>query len=623
MSARRHPLYARLAIPLVILLFVFGLIAADLGLAGLRLDLTDDRRFTLSRETAAVLAGLEEPIALRFYASSRLTDVSPAYADLRDRTAALLAEMQRLGGENLAVEVVDPAPYTAAEDRAVAEGIRPIPAGDGSGDFVYFGLAAGNAVDQRQAVAFLNPERAGQLEYDLVSLVAGLAQVKKPVVGLWSSLPLDGNPLLRQPPQSVLERIRRQFALREIEPDGGRIPADLDLLMVVQPSGLDPASAYALDQFIVNGGRVLLFLDPYSEQQALMNAQRGLPPLPPDFAPLAHLLAAWGLKMSADRVAADRRTARQVVVGGDDGRSVTDYVVWLSIPRDRMAADQPVVQGLSSVNLNSAGYVETTAEKTLPWLMRTSAEAEALPVDRMAINPDPAALLANYSAGGSALILAAAGEGPVESVFPAGPPAEVRDPALAEAHRAAGTGDSRLVVVADSDLLFDNTWIGGRGGEAVPLAGNGAFVVNALEWLAGLPPLGALRGRGVSERPFTVIEDLRREAELQARRREQALMRRIAAAEQEIGALERTADGGVVLSAEQRAAVDDLRAELLAARQDLRGVERRLRAQLDGTLQRIQLVNILAVPALVALVGLLVVLIRRRRALGPAGRRLG
>ncbi len=293
-----------------------------------------------------------------------------------------------------------------------------------------------------------------------------------------------------------------------------------------------------------------------------------------------------------------------------------------------MADDTPVVAAIAPLNLNTAGQLRQAegAESSLLPLVWSSTEAEVLSVERLAVNPDPTVLLADYQPGGSALTLAARVTGPAESAFPDGPPESLLESLgeaaddLAANHLGRSSEALDIIAVADSDLLYDASYIAVSQGTPVPLAGNGDFVVNALESLAGVPPLGSLRGRDLRERPFTVIEGLRREAELAFRQRELALIRQIEAAQQEIGEIEERRDGGVILTPAQREAMAELRDQQRVARRELREVQRGLRADLDRLVRQVQLLNILAMPLLVALVGILVILVRRRRALGGAAR---
>ncbi len=632
MRGPKAKLYGVLAIPLLILLFLVSVGLADRLLGHLRLDLTEDRRFTLSPVTLEILNGLEEPVSLRLFVSSRFTDTNPAYASYAARIDALLAELTRLSQGKLEIERFDPLPFSAAEDLAIAEGLQGLPLGGNPDERFYFGLTGRNALDQQQTIPFFALQGAATLEYDLAAVIAGLERVRKPKVGLATSLPLDGNPLLRQPPQALLSLIDPLVELQKVDLEAGFVPPEIESLMLVQPNGLSDVAAYALDQFVLRGGRLLAFIDPYSEQQALMDRQRRLPYRPPDFQAIAPLLQAWGVALPGGEVVADRLSARRVQVGSAGRDSSIDYVVWLSVPSARMNGNDPIVAHLEKLNLNTAGHLARLkdSEATVERLAWSSDEAEVLPTQRLAVNPDPTALIANYKPGGRELAFVQRITGPAETAFPEGPPAGWLEAIGADGqtvrigHLSEGQRPLDLVLVADSDLLFNAAWIGaGEDGSPAAVAGNGDFVVNALELLTGQSPLASLRGRSQSDRPFVLIEELRREAEQAAAEREQALIEQIGAVREEIETIERNLDAGLSLTSPQQQTLNSLRSDLQQAEVDLRAVQRGLREDLDRLVFEIQLANILAVPLMLALIGCLVMLLRRRRALGGAQRLRG
>jgi len=624
-------LRSQLAIPITILLFVALVVIADRGLGGLRLDLTEDRRFSLSEASRSLIAEIDEPITVNLYRSSLLTDVNPAYASHAKRVRNLLEEMARLSGGNIRVALIDPKPFSPEEDLAVADGIEAISAGDGTGDLVYFGLSARNSVDDLEVLPFLDLERAGFLEYDIASMFASLGRQDKGRVGVVSSLPLTGDRLDNFQPQLTFELMQQLFDLSEPDLASGQVPEEITLMMLVQPTDLSSAALYAVDQFVLRGGRLLLFLDPFSERNAVAS-QQGVSnvPGPSDLSLIAPLLAAWGIEIPQGEIAADRLSARRVLANVQGRPEPTDYVAWLSIPKAQLADDDPMVAQLQRLNFNTAGLIRATENDEsvnfLP-LAWTTREAEVLPVDKIAFQPDPGRLLADYAPAGDRLVLAARIEGRMSSAFPDGPPAELRsqegiDFASLEAkHRSQSKEPARIVAVADSDFLLDYVWLrqgSGRGGQPVPTANNGDFLINALEDLSGAIGLSGLRGRGLTDRPFTVMEELRRDAELKFRKREEALVAEIRRAEERIGALQESSDGGVALTQEQAATIEALRGELLAARRELRDVQRSLRDDLESLVSRIQLANILGIPLVIALLGLIVMIWRRRRALRGA-----
>jgi ABC-type uncharacterized transport system involved in gliding motility auxiliary subunit len=301
-----------------------------------------------------------------------------------------------------------------------------------------------------------------------------------------------------------------------------------------------------------------------------------------------------------DTVAGDRAHARRVRarVGGRD--TAVDYLPWLLLPAGQLAADDPATANLPGLALNSAGTIAALDGTSLSPLVTTSDQAAGLPIDRIATRPNPGRLLADFVPSGEARVLAA------------------------RVDRPAGAGP--LVVVADSDLLDDAVWTRRQEvmGEPrrVAATGNGDFVLNLAETLTGGRALSSLRGRGLSARPFTVIEEIRRKAEAQYRAREQRLAERVTQARQRIASLQRRErETGEVLSNAQRAEIDRLRADMLEARGELRAVQHELRAGVATIESRVQALVTWTVPAGVAVLALVLALIRRgRRARAPAAR---
>ncbi len=265
-----------LALAAVILLSVN--LASAVSLRSWRADLTQDRLFTISDGTRTILRGIGEPIKVRLYFSSKLGEAAPTYAHYFDRVRTLLEQYRDISGGKLELTILDPEPFSDAEDRAVAEGLRGVRL-NAEGELGYFGLTATNATDNRETISFFAPNRESFLEYDVTKLVNALANPKKRVVGLITGLPLDGgkSPMREQPtpPWLIMDQIREFFDVETLDEGVKEIPARIGVLMVAQPTALTPAAAYAIDQFALKGGKVLVFIDPMAEAAQLEMAQKG------------------------------------------------------------------------------------------------------------------------------------------------------------------------------------------------------------------------------------------------------------------------------------------------------------------------------------------------------------
>ena len=595
--------------------FVAFQVFSQTAFRGLQVDLTEDRLYTLSRATRDVLSDLQEPVTLRLYRSSQIKELGPYLVSYAQRVEELLREYVELSNGRLRLEVYDPQPYSPEEDMAVADGLRGIPVSV-EGDQLYFGLTGVNSTDDRKSITYLAPERAGFLEYDLTRLIFDLANPDKPVVAVIGDLPLMGDRATRFQPWGSMQAVEQFFAVRTPGGDVQHIEDDVDLLLLAQPATMSEATRYAVDQFALKGGRILVFADPLAEHGS---PQPQAPP--PGFEGLAPLLAAWKIELSADQVVGDRRLATPVQAQNNGRTVVVDYPFWLDLGQDQFAAGSIVLANLTRLALWTPGRIgvaEGSAFALEP-LVTTTTDGATFATDAIRFEVDLGKLYAGFQPGGAPLVLAAHLTGRPASAFPDGPPSSVTDEAVRSAHLAEADAPVHLILVADSDLLADDTWLRQQAtlGQqyAVPFANNGDFVVNALEFLSGSPGLMSLRGRGLTDRPFEVIEVMQQQAEQRFRATEQQLLDEITATETQIRELQQQErEGGVLLTAEQQQAADSFRAKVLDLRGQLRDVRHELRSDVEALATRLKLLNIWAVPALVALLAVVLALVRQRRA---------
>jgi ABC-type uncharacterized transport system involved in gliding motility auxiliary subunit len=598
-----------LAIVLFIALNVFG----ALSLRGERLDLTENRQFTLSPGTLQLLGGIDEPITLRLYASRSLREANPFLGSYADRVSDLLRTFADAAHGRITVERIDPEPFSPEEDRAVGFGLEAIPADPGGGTSGYLGIAGTNTTDDVDVLPVLSPEREAFLEYDLTRMVYNLSHLDKPVVALVSSLPLNGDPALQYRPWQVMQELGQFFDVRYQGGDVDRFADDVDVLMLVHPQGLSEKTLYAIDQFVLRGGKALVFVDPQSEAQAIRQ-QQGMPG--DTFSNLEKLFPAWGIAYDPNQVVADPRAARQVAYPSGGRDQVVDYLPWLTLDRGHLAADEVVTAELNRVNLATSGFLKHKegSATTLAPLLRSSPDAMAMPADKVRMFPDPFAILRDFRPGSEALVLAARVSGPLKSAFEKAP----EGAGGGAEHLSESKAPAQIIVVADSDLLDDRNWLASQrmlGQEmTVPLADNANLVANALDYLVGSEALLSLRGREVTVRPFTRVAEIRREAERQYRAKEQELLQKLGDLQEKVNSLQLgEAQDASLLSDAQRQEIEGFRGQLLDTRRELRDVQLALRKDIEQLRDRIRLLNIAAVPLLIAVVAIVLALIRRAR----------
>jgi ABC-type uncharacterized transport system involved in gliding motility auxiliary subunit len=635
-AARRTTAWAALGAIAVILVSI-NIIAARF--LAWRLDLSAEHLYTLSPGTKRTLAKIGEPITLRFYYSTRLGDTAPGYGVYARRVRELLDQYVASARGKIRLEVFDPQPFSTVEDQAVAFGLQGVPL-NGQGEQVFFGLAGTNSTDDEQVVAFFSPERERFLEYDLTKLVHNLAVPKKTVVGLLSFLPLEGDmtaAMQGRPsaPMAIVSQLEEVDTVRPLAADVTAIPDDVDVLMVVHPQHLSDATLFAIDQFVLRGGKAMVFVDPYSELAA---AHPNRPDFPgsPTGSDLPRLFKSWGIEVLPGVVAADRASAQRVNVPVPGrGPETLDYVAWLDLRAGDLDRRDVITADLNHVAMATAGVIRPLpkATTTLEPLITTSPDSTTIPVDKVMGMPDVAGLLADFKPDGKRHILAARLSGMVASAFPQGPPQPPAKPGAAKpgaeksgkgnpaATRwlARSTQPINVIVVADTDLLADGFWVTQQnffGREVtVPTADNGDFVANAIDVLAGGEDLIGLRSRGTVARPFEVVDQIRHEAEARYSSEEQALRAKLKDTQAKLASL--TGGGGtgvvVTLSPAQQKAIDQFRGDMLETRGQLRAVQAALRHNIAGLKGWLEFVNIALVPIIVAIVAIALAALRLKR----------
>ncbi|MBO0735049.1 MAG: GldG family protein [Alphaproteobacteria bacterium] len=610
-----------------------------------QLDLTRERLYTLSSGTLKTLSKINEPITLRFYYSPRLADEVPSYGVYAQRVRELLDQYVAAAHGKIRLEVYNPQPFSDIEDRAVAFGLQGVPL-DTSGEQVYFGLAATNSTDDQQIIPFFQPERERFLEYDLTKLVHSLAFPKKTVVGLISSLPLEGDmtAMMRgRPPEpmAIMEQLDQLDTVKPLAANIDAIPADVDVLMLVHPQHLSEKTLYAIDQFVLKGGKALVFVDPHSELQGSHPSQLDQPGSS-STSSLGRLFKSWGFQVPANAVAGDRRDAQRVgVPRPEGGMRPLDYIAWLNLKTDNLNRNDLITADLSHIVMASSGIIEPVAggKTTVEPLITTSLDSTKIPAEKLAGLPDVAGLLAEFKSDNKRYILAAHVTGTVESAFPDGPPKPPQPakpgakegeaqqpPKSSEQQSRPGTTALKqsaqpinVVVVADTDMLDDKFWLQKQGffGRrlVVPTANNGDFVANAIEVLAGGDDLVGLRTRGTSARPFDVVEDIQNRAEARYSAEEHALQTKLKDTRAKLESLtgKDQATAPTSLSAEQTKAIEEFRADMVQTRRQLRNVQAALRNDITRLKVGLEFFDIALIPIIVAVVALILGAVRLRR----------
>ncbi len=609
----------------VVLFFTVNVLS-HVAFRSARFDLTEQRLYTLTEGSRNILRGLDEPVTLRLYLSKKLAVELPGIQGYTNRVLELVQEYEQAAAGNLILHVIDPEPFSEEEDRAVGYGLRGVPLDAGNVQF-YFGLVGTNATDDRELIPFFQQSREEFLEYDLTKLVYRLGNPKQKVVGLLSTLPMDGGPQMPFPqapgsaPWMIMDSIRELMEVKVLDKAVTDIPEDVDVLMVVHPKQLGDPTLYAIDQFVLRGGRAVVFVDPHSEaDRVLPNPQNPMGMQAPRNSDLGRVFDAWGIELVNGKVVGDLPLAKKVNFQKQSRMMVADYPVWIDLAPRQLNAEDVMTAKLPNLTMASAGILRKKEDSAIEWTPLVETDDQAMQIDaaRLQFMPDIEGILRAYRPEGETLVLAARLTGKVKTAFPDGRP-EAADSEEKEQgapgddkktkqppHLAESADPINVIVVADTDMLQDRFWVqvqnflGQRIG--IPTSANNDFVTNALDNLTGSHDLISVRNRGSFSRPFTLVRAIQQEAEMQFRQKEQVLQQRLKETERKIQELQSGKEDQttVILSAEQEAALDGFRQELVATRKELRNVQHELQKNIESLENVVKFLNIGLVPLVIA-----------------------
>jgi ABC-type uncharacterized transport system involved in gliding motility auxiliary subunit len=601
------------------LLFIGLTVLFNHALRGWRLDLTENRLYTTAPGTDRILASIKEPINLYFFYSEKTAQQLPQLKTYGTRVREFLEELVGRSNGKLVLHVIDPQPFSEEEDRAAELGVRAVPVGAASSQF-YFGLAGTNSTDGHAAIEMFDPAKEQFLEYDVIKLVYQLANPKKPVVAWLSTLPMDGSPDPQtgrtRDPWMVFNEARQLFEVRPLAPTATRIDPDVNVLVLVHPKGLSPTTQFAIDQFALRGGRVLVFVDP--DAQADQSAADPNNPMAQFMADKSShfepLLAAWGVDFKSGQVVVDLE--RGMVVSMRQGEPPLQHIAVLGLDGSSMAKDVVTAQ-LDSVYMITAGSLSAVAGTKLKIepLIKTSSQAGLIPAQRVAMATDPRALRDGFKPSGEQMI-AVRVSGNATTAFPDGPPAGVT--AAPDALKASAK-PLNVVVIADTDMLSDYVWVRQSNffGQVVvqPVANNGELVWNAIDNLGGSNDLISIRGRAPYSRPFGRVNELRRNADAQLRTKEEQLQKELEQTEATLSKLQtgQPEGGNALLSNDQAREIERFQEQKLRIRKELRATKAGLEQDIETLGWKMKLINMLTMPLIVTALGLLVALWRKRR----------
>ncbi|MCY7295986.1 GldG family protein [Alteromonas sp. a30] len=601
-----------IAMLLLAVLFFVSVLLSQRLFQPLRVDLTEDQVYSLSDGSKSILQHIDEPIHLYFFFSEQASEGATTLRNYATRVENLLKEYESASDGMLKLHWIDPEPFSEAEDQAVDFGLTGA-ALAAENDAIYFGLAARNALDDQQVIPFFDPQKERFLEYDISQMIYQLSNAKPVKVGLLSGLSVSGgqNPMTGQfdPPWHFYSQLQSLYDVETLPSNASELPEALDVLLLIHPRSLSEEMRYAIDQFVLSGGKLVAFFDPHHESDPMLpmassgaNVSAG-----EDAQALEQMLAAWGINLDLEQIVLDPATGLEL----NTQMGPLKHLGVLGLSRDLIDQNDVVSANLEVINGASFASMMLSEDSQLTMLplMHSSELGSLAQGSEYAAVQDPNNLSDLLSQNTETRTLAARFSGPATSAFVESPETE-----LAE---HTNQGDINVVLVGDSDLLADHFWVSQSRlfDQTIytAFADNGSLLTNLVENMGGSSALISIRGRGTYSRPFTKVDDLMLEAQMKFQEQEAILEERLFETESVLSELEakQTEDGRLVLSDEQTQAIEKFNKERIAIRKELRDVRHQLDKDIEKLGSLLKFANIAIAP--IFLVLLLMLVMRAKR----------
>ncbi len=616
---------------LAVLFLVVNMLSSTL-FTNARIDLTENELYTLTDGTRNIIKSIKEPVTMYLFYSDKASEDVPQLRTYATRVKELLSEYEQLSNGNIVLNIIDPVPFSEEEDQAGSFGLQAIPVG-ATGENVYFGLAASNAVGDTEVLTFFQPQREQFLEYDVSKLLTTLSNPKKTVVGVITQLPVfggfDAETAQMTKAWAIIAQMRQLFEVKQLDVTTDIIDADVDILLVIHPKNITDPTQYAIDQFVMRGGKAIFFVDPHSEVD--IPVRQSSTPLEVEggrASSLKKLFDAWGIDFDTTKVVLDRKYA--LTVGGAHEGQSRHYGL-LAVTKNNIDAEDVISSELEVISAGVSGFLKSKEGadiKIIP-IVTSSDESALIEANKFRFLPDLKQLSNGFEPTGEEYILSARIQGKLNSAFKDGRPqmsdAKIVDESKYGEHLGSTKEDANLIVVADTDMLSDRMWVQVQEffGEQIfnAWANNGDLIINAVDNLTGSSDLISIRGRETSTRPFERVNDLRLAADQKFRSTEEELQAKLAETEKKLVELQKVRDDNneLMLSPEQEAEIERFQQDKFKVRKELRQVRHNLDLDIEKLGSKLKFINIGLVPIIISILALILAFVRsrkRKRALG-------
>jgi ABC-type uncharacterized transport system involved in gliding motility auxiliary subunit len=584
-----------------------------------------------------------------FFYSESATEDTPQIRTYANRVQELLREIVIASNNRISLSVIDPQPFSEEEDLATQFGIQAVPISQGAPG-IYFGLVVAQPEDREnnpqgraaETLPLIRPELEQFLEYEFMKLITKVNEPDLQVVGLLTELDIDGgfDPVAGQATQQwmIMDIIRQLYAVQRVDKSAGEIDEEIDILMIVHPQGLSEQMLYAIDQFVMGGGKTMVFLDPNADSMVSRTQQGNLIPAGMS-SELPGLLEAWGIEFPGDKVLTDNELALRVSMG--QGQRPIAHLGMLGAQRNFLTQSDSVTSRLETINMSSPGVIRQAAGASTRFEALIVSSSDSMLMDARLLEDvtDPSILFDEFVSADISHTIAARISGVIKTAFPDGrpidpievtdeevdePDSEITDAVVAEEepvpeHLNSSNSEVNILVFADTDMLSDRMWVqvGQFMGQRIPrpFSNNGDMVINALDNLSGGADLSSIRGRGTYSRPFTRVIQLQRQADDRLRVEEAELLDRLAEAEASLAELNQDENGELVgqVTPQIQAEVDRFNEQMLETRRSLRDVQYQLTEDIEQLGANLKLINTALIPVLLSLLALLLSYLRAQR----------
>jgi len=603
---------------LMVLLVILILLNVILSYANIRWDTTEERIYSLSQGTRNILSNMTVPVHVQFFYSRSNRNLPTGIKVYARRVREFLSEYQHASRGRVTVEMHDPKADSDEEEWAQKYGMRPMQLS--SGDKIYCGLVF-VAEDQEERIELLDPSREELLEYDITRIIHRLQIHKKKVVGIISTLPVFGfseNRAVPGRPWFFITEMRKSYEVQQIDLSSDGIDTELDLLLIIHPKDLNPKLQYAIDQYILNGGNALVFVDPFCVSDPSFGQQQFMPP--PNSS-LEKLFSTWGIVMDPKKALADLDQPTRIRTRNN---MAENSPVWISAREKAFNKSDVTLSRLESMLFPVAGSIEKREDSPYELEPMVQSGKNAALIDSFKVSFGSAAIRRDFVPAGERFNIVARVSGQFKTAFPAGPPNKKEEDSTSQgkkerAHLNMAKEKTTLIIVADADMLADRFYVQRSRVLGFSISkvfnDNLNFISNVVEILTGSDDLIGLRSRGKFERPFTAVMELERRAQERWLAKEKELVNRVEATNRKLRELQQQKDSSqkLILSPEQETEIAKFKEEKRRINRELKQVRKNLRADIESLGHTLKAINIFLMPVCVSIGGMGFAIYRQRK----------